>query len=195
MSGNITAMPRVLGIDTSLTATGLARVDFTPDGSVIQVATVGAPGPSKTDKSRRAMSRRVSALMSQIEGAIIDADDIENGYKPDLIVMESLAFDAGRGSAYALAWVWCRTIDLAEHYDIPLIFAGTSQVKKYATGKGNADKDTVVLAVAKRWPDAEVTNNNEADAVVLAAIGCRYLGYPIDDVPKVNQEIMEKVGP
>lgn len=42
-----------------------------------------------------------------------------------------------------------------------------SQLKKYATGKGNAKKDQIMLAVYKKWR-FEAETNNIADAFVLA---------------------------
>lgn len=50
----------------------------------------------------------------------------------------------------------------------PLIVAPTA-VKKFATGKGTAPKDTVMLAVYKKW-GAEFASNDLADAYVLARI-------------------------
>lgn len=44
-----------------------------------------------------------------------------------------------------------------------------SQVKKFATGSGNAGKGEVMLAVYKRW-GVEFKNDNLADAYVLAQI-------------------------
>lgn len=186
---------RVLGIDTSLTGTGLCRADFTPDGLVLMTATVSAPPPAKNgDRSKRAMARRVNALIEQIDAAIYDPLYPDEP-KPDLIAMESLAYAAKGEGVWVLPWVFGRVIELAEKYDVPLIVVGTSQLKKYVTGKGNTPKEEVTLAIIKRWPEAEAKNNNEADAVACCAIGCRYLGMPIDNVPKLNQEIMAKVGP
>lgn len=199
MSGNMPTMTRVLGIDTSLTGTGLCRADIDDEpeeglgtyAATMETATVRAPGPTK-DKSKRAMARRVNALVEQIEGAILD------GTKPDLISMEALAYAAKGEGVWVLPWIFGRVIELAEKHDIPLIVVGTSQVKKYVLGKGagpGTGKDDVMLAAEKRWRVADISNNNEADATVCCAVGCRYLGYPIDQVPKVNQEIMAKVGP
>ena len=40
---------------------------------------------------------------------------------------------------------------------------------------------------------ADITNNNEADAVILAAIGARLHGHPIDDIPKANLRSFAKL--
>lgn len=186
-------MPRVLGIDSSLTATGLCRVDIreNDDGPVmkyrvdeIAVCTVSAPKPSPKDKSKRAMARRVNVLLDGIEAALEGVD---------LVALEELAYGAKGESAWVLPWIWGEIIRLCERHNIALVIVNVSTVKKYATGKGNADKDTVLLATTRRYTDVVLTNNNEADAMVIAAIGCRYLGHPIDQVPKINLEFMDKL--
>jgi Holliday junction resolvasome RuvABC endonuclease subunit len=190
-------MPRVLGIDSSLTATGLCRIDIgeNDDGPVLKYsyemacATVGAPKPT-ADKSKRAMARRVMALADKIEAAICTPED---PLVPDLIVVESLAYGAKGDSAWVLPWVFGKVIELAETYKVPLITVGTTARAKYATGRGNADKDTVMLAAVKRWPEGEAKNNNEADALIVAAIGCHYLGMPITEPTAYMAEVLEKV--
>ena len=179
---------RVLGIDPSLTATGLCWIDIDEHNGFWagEVSTVGAPPPGK-DRSHRAMSRRVSALMELINNAV---------YNCDLIAIESMAYSAKGATAYVLPWVWGRVIDLAEHYSIPVLVVGTSQVKKYATGKGNADKDQVLAAAIRRFPGLKITNNNEGDAAIIASVGCRYLGFPIDGKPTLAQlDVMKKIEP
>ena len=52
----------------------------------------------------------------------------------------------------------------------------------------------MLLAVAKRYPHVDVQDNNQADALVLAAIGARLAGHPIEDgLPKANVEALAKV--
>lgn len=193
---------RILGIDTSLTGTGLARIDVTPTSFgkewSIATATVSAPKPNPKDKSKRAMARRVNALIDQIESAINESHGRklmigENVQLPDLITIESLAYGAKGASVWVLPWIFGRVLELAEKYDIPLIEVGTGQIKKYATGSGVADKSTVVIAVSQRWPEADVRNDNEADAMTAAAIGCDYLGYPICEATKYRAEVLTAV--
>ena len=191
-------MPRVLGIDTSLTATGLARIDVGPSiregvEFSISTATVSAPPPRKNDKSKTAMARRVMALRSEIESAIVDADDIANGFKPDLIAVESLAYGAKGASAWVLPWVFGCVCELAVVYGIPLIEVTPNQRAKYVAGAGNADKDTVMLAAVKRWPEADIRNNNEADAAGVGAVGCHFLNLPIVHVSKYHEEVMAAI--
>ena len=51
--------------------------------------------------------------------------------------------------------------------------------RAHATGKGTARKDAVIAAVESRY-EVGVANDNEADAIVLAAIGARLVGFPIE---------------
>lgn len=183
---------RVLGLDTSLTNTGMTRVDLHPDGPVVPgtvvphvMYTVAVGSKSGVIKTRHALARRVNALVEQIDEAMVATD---------LVAIETLAYGGTvKGTnAYALPWIWGRVIELVERRRIPLLVVGTSQIKKYATGNGGTatKKDHVLAAAMKRHPDAGITGFDTADSSMAAAIGCRYLGFPIDKVPQKNLEIM-----
>lgn len=45
----------------------------------------------------------------------------------------------------------------------------TSALKKHATGKGNAKKPDMVAAARARWEREDVTDDNEADALLVLA--------------------------
>lgn len=184
---------RILGIDTSLTATGLARVDVQPiedddplAAYIAATATVGAPKPTK-DKSKRAMARRVNALIEQVEWCFKQD-------KPDAVGMEGLAFGARGEGAWVLPWVFGRVIELCEAYDVPLQIVATSARAKFACGKGNADKDTVLAAMIKQFPEADVSNNNEADALAVAATVCHQRGVPILPVTQYRLDVLAGLG-
>jgi len=42
-----------------------------------------------------------------------------------------------------------------------------SEIKKHAVGKGNAKKDELVVAAARKWPDQDIKTNDQADALWL----------------------------
>lgn len=188
---------RVLGIDSSLTATGLARIDLSSwppsalpreDGQPVSfdacVLTVGAPKPTK-DKSKRAMVRRVNALIDVVEDCFVDVDAVG---------IEGLAYGARGESAWVLPWVWGRMLELCEKHDVPLTVVATSARAKFATGKGNADKATVMLATARMFPEAEVSNDNEADALIVGAAVCQQLGLPILPVTAYRNDVVAALG-
>lgn len=186
---------RILGIDTSLTGTGLARIDVAPapPGAVpadvamaweIDTATVGAPKPTK-DKSKRAMVRRVDALLAQIAPAFEGVDAVG---------LEGLAYGAKGEGAWVLPWIWGEVIRMVDRADVPLTIVATSARAKFATGKGNADKETVLLAAAKLMPEADILNNNEADAAIVAAVVCQQHGLPVLPVTNYRTEVMDGLG-
>lgn len=180
---------RILGIDSSLTGCGLARIDVTrpPTDDLartvadeILVTTIKAPGPKL--KTRREYSRRIGHVVDSVDAAMEGVD---------LILMEELAYGAKGATAFVLPWLWGRIIDCAEARDIAIGFANISQIKKYSTGKGNADKDMVIAAMVRNFPDVAITNDNESDALCLGLIGCRGVGFPIDHPTVKKEEVMK----
>lgn len=53
---------------------------------------------------------------------------------------------------------------------LPLVEVTPTQLKKFATGDGRADKNIVLKEVFKRW-ELDLSDDNMADAFVLAKIG------------------------
>ncbi|AKF14270.1 RuvC-like Holliday junction resolvase [Mycobacterium phage Vincenzo] len=188
---------RVLGIDTSLTGTGLARIDLAswppsnpprqPDEPVAftaDTAIVSAPKPTK-DKSKRAMARRVNDLIDQIEGCFRDDE------KPDAVGMEGLAYGAKGSGVWVLPWVFGRVVELCEKYDVPLTIVATSQRAKFATGNGNASKDAVLLATSRLFNGVvDIIDNNDADALIVGAAVCQRMGLPILPVTKYRNDVV-----
>jgi len=172
---------KIVGLDLSLTSTGLASV--VPD----------AVAPAVVDRIRTKPlgsslgDRRIRLL------TIVDAVGDWTRTRTDLAVVEGLAFSSRSGQASERAGLWWLVIDSLLARDIPVAVVSPAARAKYATGKGNAGKDEVLAAVVRRYPDVETRGNDETDALVLAAMGARALGHPIDDLPKTHLEAMAKV--
>jgi Holliday junction resolvasome RuvABC endonuclease subunit len=169
-------MTIVLGIDPSLASTGLCRVTLSPgrrDPEHVLCATVTS---KPTDKTYRAISDRLTAITAEISEYVPLAS---------LVVIESPSFASKFGHTHTRDWLWGKIYDLcARDHGKKVLVVSPSQRMKYATGKGNAQKDQVLAAAIRRWPDVEITGNDTADALILAAIGCRFLTLPIDEVPQ-----------
>ena len=43
----------------------------------------------------------------------------------------------------------------------------SKEIKKHATGNGNADKEAMVAAATKKWPKVKIVDDNHADALWL----------------------------
>ena len=144
---------RILGLDLSLTATGWALVwDGSPKWGVI--------------KSRNRSVKR----LSEIRNAVLD---IINQTQPSLAVIEGYSYGSSQGMA-GLAELGGVIRLLLLDMGIPFIVVAPATNKKFATGKGNAEKDLMLKRVFQHWA-ADMSNNNEADAFALAQFGRCYL--------------------
>ena len=172
-------MSRVVGLDLSLTGTGIASIgEFGFDA----VETI------KTPAAKIKGHDRLAKILDQITSHVLGAD---------LVVVEGPSFGSQGDALHQMGGLWWMVSHRLWRLGVPYRVASPSQVKKYATGKGggpDAGKDAVVIAVTKRYPEAGVKDNNQADAVVLAAIGRRLLGEEIEEsMPKANLEVMAKI--
>lgn len=188
---------RILGIDSSLTGTGLSRAtieDHDAYGTIasndprvhtVELATVGARKPKPTDTWLHT-SERVHEVLDQVKGALCDG-------VYDAVGLEELAYGAKGDAVVKLHWLWGEIIYIVATLQYPLYLVNASAVKKFATGNGNAKKDVVMLAMANRYPTAAIKDNNQADALAVSMIVARKLGVPFDTAPQANIPNLDKV--
>ena len=78
----------------------------------------------------------------------------------------------------------------------PFYLISASQLKKYATGKGNSQKSIVICEVYKRW-GVDCKDDNQADACVLAfmaeAIYDSVHGQDVSHLTQFQAEVISKV--
>lgn len=178
-------MPRILGIDSSLSSTGMCLIDTSVSGQTIRCATIPTTPAAFGGTGFAAYAKRIKYIADTIGASL---------HQVDLVAIEALAYSARGASAFTLPWLWGRIVETVCERDIQLLVVGTSQRAKYATGKGNAAKDVVMASAIRRWPEVEITSNDTADALIVAAIGCRFLGYPVDEMPKAHYaDVMKKL--
>lgn len=147
----------VAAFDLSLTATGIAQ---SANPKLPPVFSTFSPAKGY-DGLQRLTSIRQRVLELSLGG--------------DLVVMEGLAYGKNDPSAQERAGLaYLIRMALWERGQ-PFVLVTPSQLKKFATGKGNSEKAIVIREVWRRW-NCEVRNDNEADAVVLCQIGRCLLG-------------------
>jgi len=70
--------------------------------------------------------------------------------------------------------------EVCENHKVDYTNIMPAELKKHATGKGNANKEKMLEAAKAKWPDIEIIDHNHADAlwlldyaknVVLAGVG------------------------
>lgn len=184
----MSAVPTVVGLDHSLTGTGIAsslgwcEVIGWVDGEKDPATGVKRPPITKLAHAER------RTAMRWVRDGVLEMVGV-----PDLVVLELPAPSRSGGGAHERAWLWWELHNALTDRGIPVALMTTNQRMLYATGKGNAAKTVVVDAVARRWPDwATEGNDNAADAVVLMAAGRDWLGEPVATVPQTHRKAIEK---
>lgn len=85
----------------------------------------------------------------------------------DLVVYEEVRRHLGTDAAHVYGGLLAVLQAECEERKIPYQGVPVGTIKRFATGKGNADKGTMVAAAQVRWPN--VKDDNEADALWLLA--------------------------
>lgn len=170
------AAAQVIGLDTSLTATGIAHTD----GWCRVVGYTDKKNPI----TKLPHPARLDAMRGVLHGILHNVD-------ADLVVMETPALSRAGGGAHERGWLWWEVYRHLAEASIPVGLMSTNQRALYATGKGNAGKDAVIDAVARRWPSWQTGgNDNCADAVVLMAAGLDWLGAPVAVMPQQHRKAL-----
>lgn len=149
--------PQVLGLDLSLSSTGVAL----PDGSTVRVR----PRPASLRGPQR-----LTNLWLGIREAI-------GPWRPQLVVIEDYAPGSiglsGKLANAELRGVVVQRLSLALP-DASFAPIRPNTLKRWATGNGAAKKPAMMAAAARRgWADTGC--DDEADAFLLRALGLQYL--------------------
>ncbi|MCR8573055.1 hypothetical protein [Streptomyces sp. Isolate_219] len=176
--------PRVIGLDLSLTSTGIAGTDW---------ALAARPG-------KRRSHERMAWLLSAIGRCVKD--------DADLVVVEGAAYAQGsQAGHHELAGLWWLVTQCLWRHRIPYAVANPHHRTIYATGRANpaqnlprkersrVAKGMVRNAAVERYGvECEGPGRyDQADATVLAAMGLDWLGYPTVTVPDTHRRALEAV--
>lgn len=156
-----TTRPLVIGLDLSLTSTGIA-------------------GEGWTDhiRTKARGDYRLHYLASEVSSFIKSAD---------LVVMEGPSYGHGALAGHEdLAGLRTLVRQYCYRRRIPYAVIPPSSLKLYATGRGNAAKGEIRSAVADRYGihTEGAARYDEADAYVAMAAGMDWLGYSLAPVPE-----------
>jgi crossover junction endodeoxyribonuclease RuvC len=147
-----------LGIDPSPNATGVVilRENGTPKPDLFFHWEIG----TKNMEGMARIRHIVTKLMITI-----------HNHKPDRIVIEGYSLNLKNASSVIPLVELGGLIRFMLHLDgFKWYEPRATELKMFATGKGNAPKEQVMLSVFKRW-GYEAATNNLADAYTLAAMG------------------------
>lgn len=183
-------MTTVVGIDLSLTSTGLARLSS--HIPVVETKLATSKGHNNDTLTQR--FERQTILTNQV---------LEFARDADLVCIEYI-FASGQvgGSQIDRFGLWWRVVGSLLLWQIPVLHPTASQGKKFLTGSGKADKGTMVRCALRTWPDWEPSTNSasedEADAIAMASIGVALLeaehGQTLPfEMPKYRVDVMDKL--
>ncbi len=173
---------RIIGLDLSLTGTGIAATHSGAGQSRLWCTTIA---PRRRPSETTIDHHRLHDIISAVTGLA--------SMKPDLVVIEKPLQRSGQGdTSIRLAelhgpvkhWLWARGI---RYVDVNL-----THVKQYATGSGNADKPTVLSSVISTYGRLlHIADHNQADAVSLLAMALDAYGQPLAEVPDTHRRALK----
>lgn len=201
---------KVAGLDISMTATGWAvltsfgvgglhddahgLIKSKPTPRYVKPNYKLKRAPRQGDYVRRhgEIAARLSQIIDAIEAVIVLECDLNWG-ELDLIVVESPSLNSRSSSLDQLWGLYWATLVRLQQYGVPIATVSPNARAQYATGDGSSDKATVVDATVTRYA-LSYSDDNEVDATILAAMGLRHLGAPIErDLPQSHKDAMSAV--
>lgn len=165
---------RVVGLDLSITAPGIALAD----------------GTTKTIKTNsKDGDRRIQHIVDEVGLALGENTD-GTGDGVDLVAIEDLPTHAKAAGITGMVHgaVRLRLID----FGTPYVLITPATLKAYATGKGNADKTAMAIAALKR-AGREFPDDNQCDAAWLRWAALDWYGQPEFTMPQAQRDRLTKV--
>jgi len=159
----------VVGLDLSLTSTGVAITD----GALLSTSLIR----TKATGVERLMGIR-RLVYQFVNGA-------------ELVVMEGYAFNRGN-QAHQIGELGGVVKVMLHEEGIPVVLVPPARLKMYATGKGNARKEHVLVSAVSRFSRTFDTTD-EAEAWWLMAMALDHYGEPVIPMPKANREVLDKI--
>ena len=86
-----------------------------------------------------------------------------------LVVYEEVRGHKGTDAAQVYGGIVAIISEHCEFKDIPYQGVPVGSIKKFATGKGNSNKEVMLAAARERWPEVNIVDDNQADALFLLA--------------------------
>jgi len=93
--------------------------------------------------------------------------EVQQSFPLDLLVFEAVRYAGRGGAAVVLAEMQGVVKVVCIERDIQWRGYSSSEIKKHATGKGNANKQAMMAAAQAKWPTYKIDTHDVADALWL----------------------------
>lgn len=180
-------MRRVVGVDLSLTGTGVGiiteRVGRPPTAAVDEFkTTLTKTGPPD------AKGKPTECLADRVRRSRAIANDVWHfASTADLVVIEGIFIGKTAGRLIDRAATWMRVVDRCVANHVPVAVVSPAALKRPIAGSGTADKAVMTSALVRLWPDLEIASDNEVDAIALAHLGAVALGWGVPTLERHRQ--------
>jgi Holliday junction resolvasome RuvABC endonuclease subunit len=175
-------MSKIMGLDLSLTGTGMVVLD---NGSIMSKKLIKTKPTEKTYIAEINRLLHIKAeIVSEIERVV-----------PDLVLIEGMAFAVRQTTAVMqLAGLNYMIREYLAIKKIPFIICAPSSLKKFILGKGVGPKDVMMLEVYKTF-GVSFLDPDTCDAFALAQCGVAVLGESKRKLTKPQEEVKSLLTP
>jgi crossover junction endodeoxyribonuclease RuvC len=168
-------MSKIIGLDLSMCESGITVLN-------------NGRAESFLVKSKKPKDNTPTNELIRVLKIVKDIKEFIVGKEVSLVLIEGLAFCARNTSALVqLSALNYMIREVCFTHEIPFIMVAPTSAKKFATGRGNAKKDEIMLEVYKRWK-VSFSNDNLCDSYVLSKIGEALLDEKIK-ITSAQQEV------
>lgn len=185
---------RVVGIDPSLTGSGICTIEFNAkELTVTGLQTFKSVPPAHSYARIGRYRGIVDHIFGQTQNCLT--------WGHTFVCIEGYSFLARGSAVTAMPELGALLRNRAQDFTIPWIEFSPSSIKKYGTGNGAAKKDLVMMAVHQRLGHLlagtgfELKDSNQADAFVIAIMGADYARWKQHGVTlsKEHAELFKKM--
>ena len=92
-------------------------------------------------------------------------DEVHKAVTLERVVFEEVRRHMGTDAAHIYGGIVAVITAFCEEETIPYEGIPVGTIKKFATGKGNSNKEVMMEAARKKWPDLPLVDDNHADAL------------------------------